>query len=487
MAIHWFRRDLRLHDNTALALATQNCEQVIGLFILDPTLLDNPKTCPARVGFMYSSLAELASSLADRGGRLIIRRGKPVEELRKVFRETGANRLYFNRDYTTFARKRDERVESELTKDGIEVVTCKDLVIFEKEEILNGSQAPYRIYGSYKRRWLIEVGRNLPPEQRLRTGSLKIENNDLKKLKSLDMPRIPGDFERTYFMPAGEKTGLKRLEEWAQTKTAKPKKEPDILDYAASRDLPAQDGTSQLSVWLRFGVVSPRQCYRVALDAREQAGHKDEREGCDTWVSEFIWRDFFYQLTWNFPFVATESFQPKFRKLAWETNNKLFKAWCEGQTGFPIVDAGMRQLNSIYWMHNRVRMITAGFLAKDLLLDWRLGERYFWEKLVDYDQPANNGNWQWAASTGADSQPYFQIFNPTAQGKKFDPTGDYVRRWVPELAKVPAKYIHSPEKMPAEIQKELGLVIGKDYPLPIVNHTEAQERTLQAYRAASRG
>lgn len=487
IAVHWFRRDLRLHDNAALAQATHDCDQVVGLFVLDPALLDNPKMCQARIAFLYSSLTELSAALEERGSRLVVRRGQPLEELRKALRESKADKLYFNRDYTSFARQRDEQVEKGLKEDGVEVVTCKDLVIFEKEEILNGSGLPYRIYGSYKRQWLSVVGRNLPDEYEVRSHALKLENSELKKLKSLELPKVPDGFEDAYFLPAGEKAGLKRLEAWASHKSGKPHDSAPILDYTVSRERPAQVGSSQLSAWMRFGVVSPRRCYRAALDAREQASKAAERQGCDTWITELAWRDYFYQIVWNFPYVAHESFQPKFRKLDWENDHKLFKAWCEGRTGYPFVDAGMRQLNSIHWMHNRARMITAGFLCKDLRLDWRLGERYFWQQLVDYDQPANNGNWQWGASTGADAQPYFQIFNPTSQGKKFDPAGEYVRRWVPELAKVPNKYIHSPEKMPEAMQKELGLIIGKDYPLPIINHAEAQERTMQAYRAASRG
>lgn len=486
-AIHWFRRDLRLTDNTALARATVEADQVIGLFVLDPNLLDNKKMCEARIAFLYQSLTELAIKLEAAGSRLIVRRGNPLVELQKLLKQSGAEKLYYNRDYTTYARKRDQQIEDGLKGFAeLEVISCKDLVIFEKDEILTGSGTPFKVYTPYKNRWLHQVTNEISGPSEMRKASLEIKEPALKNLTSLTVPSLPKGYEKLFFMPAGEDAAARHLEEWTGYKASKAKGEGAVGEYTDTRNLPGTVGTSRLSVFLRSGTISPRQCYREALEAQDRFHSPTKEKSCETWISELIWRDFFYQVIWNFPEVAGESFQPKFRRLRWERNEAHFKAWCEGRTGYPVVDAGMRQLNTINWMHNRARMIAASFLVKDLRIDWRLGERYFWEKLVDYDQPSNNGNWQWIASTGIDAQPYFRIFNPTDQGKKYDPDGRYVREWVPELAKVPNKYIHAPEEMPEKLQKELGIIIGKDYPAPLVKHSEAQTRTLDEYRRALR-
>ncbi len=484
-AIHWFRRDLRTLDNVALATATDQADQVIGLFVLDPKLTAAPKVCQARLAFMYSGLRELAQKLEKRGGRLIVRRGEPVAELRQALRDAQADALYFNRDYTSYAQKRDPLVEKTLSEEGFRVSSHKDLVVFEKTEILSGSNTPYTVYSPYKRRWLAEIGQNPPERVEPRWESLKLEQQTLLEMSGLEIPAPPPGFEEAYFMPAGEDLGRKMLTAWAGAlagRDAKSEHHPPIEAYATERNLPAHEGTSRLSAFLRFGAISPRQCYRAAINARERANRVAQQDGCDTWISELIWRDFYYQIMWNFPQVARESFQARYGQLEWAVNAEHFTAWCEGRTGFPIVDAGMRQLNQINWMHNRLRMITASFLTKDLLLDWRLGERFFWEKLVDGDQPSNNGGWQWSASTGTDAQPYFRIFNPTSQGEKFDPTGAFVRQWVPELARVPDKYIHAPHTMPPAMQQHLGIVIGRDYPAPIVDHKLAREKALEVYK-----
>lgn len=488
LAIHWFRRDLRLLDNTALTRATEAAEQVVGVFILDPHLLENPKICPARLAFLYGSLAELAARLESKGGRLLVRRGKPVEELPRLIHELQAGAVYFNRDYTSFARRRDEAVAAKLADLGCAVHTFKDLVIFEKDELLTGNNKPYTVYTPYKKRWLGQLGDLLPNRLEPRWSSLKLEDSPVRQASSLKIPAPPAGFEQAFFMPGGEEAGRQRLAAFSGALGGNGDQtghQPPITGYAAGRDFPAQDSTSQLSPFLRFGVISPRQCYRAALNARERAKRVAQQDGCDSWIGELIWRDFYYQILWNFPKVVNESFQAKYVQFDWNDNPDHFAAWCEGRTGFPIVDAGMRQLNALNWMHNRLRMITASFLTKDLLIDWRKGERYFWEKLVDYDQASNNGGWQWSASTGTDALPYFRIFNPASQSQKFDPDGAFIRKWVPELVKVPHKYIHAPETMPRPLQEHLGIIIGKDYPAPIVNHKIARERAIQAFRQFS--
>ncbi len=487
LAIHWFRRDLRLLDNTALTKATENADQVIGLFILDPDLTEGPAVNQARLAFLYSSLKNLAENLQKRGGRLLLRRGEPLAELGRVIQELKAEALYFNSDYTSYARRRDEEIETELKQIGCAVHPYKDLVVFEKAELLSGSNTPYTVFTPYKKRWLAQLREDHPVRLEPKWSSLKLEHPMAREVAGLEIPSPPAGFEEAFFMPGGEDGGRKRLAAFAGALGGNgdaKKAQPPITEYAARRDFPGQPGTSQLSVFLRFGAVSPRQCYRAAVNARDQAERVAQKDGCDSWIGELIWRDFYYQILWNFPYVAHQAFQTKYKDLEWDDSPENFAAWCEGRTGFPIVDAGMRQLNTINWMHNRLRMITASFFTKDLLLNWRQGERYFRDKLVDYDPAANNGGWQWSASTGTDAQPYFRIFNPTSQSQRFDPTGAYIRQWIPELAKVPDKFIHAPQIMPRSLQEHLGVIIGKDYPAPIVDHQAAREKALRVYKSA---
>jgi deoxyribodipyrimidine photo-lyase len=484
-AIHWFRRDLRLSDNAALTLALEEADEVIGLFILDPKLLDKPGVSQARVAFLYSSLAALAKKLEQRGGRLVIRRGMVVPELRRALKESGTSTLYFNRDYTTYARRRDEEVERELSEAGFNVKTAKDLVLFEQDELLTTTGNFYTVYTPYKRKWLERIGQQPPRQREPKFEHLRLQSEEAKNLQSLPLPEVPEKIEgisESWFLPAGEEEGKRRLKEWAGV--LENGKEPGarIEEYAANRDFPGANKTSRLSPFLRFGLISPSQCYRSAINARERTNRKEGREGADTWIGELIWRDFYYQILWNFPYVAKRAFNERYNELSWSENREHLTAWQEGRTGYPIVDAGMRQLNQSAWMHNRVRMITASFLTKDLLLNWQFGEIYFWQRLVDGDQPSNNGGWQWSASTGTDAQPYFRIFNPVSQSEKFDPTGTYIRRYIPELAHVPDKYIHAPWTMPASEQSKAGCIIGKDYPAPVVKHDEARLKALEMYK-----
>ncbi len=482
-AIHWFRRDLRLADNAALTLALAEADEVIGLFILDPKLVDNPKISQARLAFMYDSLRVLSKKLEAKGGRLIIRKGPIVPELLRVLKESQASHLYFNRDYTTYARHRDEAVEREIGEAGYTVRTAKDLVIFEKDEILTGNNSVYTIYSPFKRKWLERINQEPPYKAEPNLEKLTLKSEEARNLESLPVPEkpdAPDQLLETWYLPAGEDEGKRRLKEFAGVLAEG--KRPIIESYAGSRDLPGADRTSRLSPFLRFGLISPRMCYRAAINARERSETTEPREGADTWIGELIWRDFYYQILWNFPYVAKRAFQNKFSELRWADNRDHFDAWKKGLTGYPIVDAGMRQLAATAWMHNRLRMITASFLTKDLLLNWQLGEAYFWERLVDGDQPSNNGGWQWSASTGTDAQPYFRIFNPISQSQKFDPQGLYIRRYVSELERVPDKYIHAPWEMPMSEQIKAGCIIGKDYPAPIVKHDEARQKALAMYK-----
>ncbi len=482
--VHWFRRDLRLSDNAALTLALQEADEVIGLFILDPNLTDKPQTSPARLAFLYSSLAALAKKLEQHGGRLIIRRGGIGPELHRVMQESGASTLYFNRDYSPYARRRDEAIERELSAAGFSVRSVKDLVMFEKDELRTNGGGFYTVYSPYKRKWLERIGQKPPLRTEPKYERLRLQSDEAKALQSLPLPELPDDKAKTlqdkWYLPASEDDAHHRLKEWAGVLEAG--RLPQISGYAANRDMPGADGTSRLSPFIRFGLLSVRQCYRAAINARERSSNPEGRKGADTWIGELIWRDFYYQILWNYPYVAKGAFIEKYNSLQWSNKQEHLLAWQTGRTGYPIVDAGMRQLNTTSWMHNRLRMITASFLTKDLLLNWQLGEAYFWQKLVDGDQASNNGGWQWSASTGTDAQPYFRIFNPVSQSEKFDPAGVYIRRYLPELAHVPDKYIHAPWLMPQDEQDKAGCLIGKDYPAPIVKHDEARLQALALYK-----
>jgi len=478
-AIHWFRRDLRLNDNAALSEALAVNDEVLAVFVLDPHLVEAKNQSPARLAFMYAALVNLDIALQSHGARLIIRRGEPLAELTKLMAESESSSLYFNRDYTPYARKRDGEVASELRGAGYKVESVKDLVVFEQTELLTGADTPYTVYTPYKRRWLERIQAAPPIASTPDFSHLQVKGG--AEIISLPMPQPPAGFENAWWQPASEAAAQHRLKNWLGRLQDFPQP-PGIGTYAKHRNLPGLDATSHLSPFLRFGLLSPRQCYRGATNARERAPGSTAMEGCESWLGEIIWRDFYYQILWNFPHVAVEPFQKKFARLEWSIDKVHFAAWCEGQTGYPIVDAGMRQLKTQHWMHNRLRMIVASFLTKDLLINWQTGERYFWQMLVDGDQASNNGGWQWAASTGTDAQPYFRIFNPVSQGQKFDPDGTYIKKYVPELANVPPKYLHAPWTMPLALQQHVGCTIGQDYPAPIVEHAAQRAKALALYK-----
>lgn len=455
LTIHWFRRDLRLDDNTALIAAAQSSDFLIPLFIVDDTLIRTSRVRGGtRLGFMVACLRALDEELRERGSRLIVRRGEHAVVLYDLVQQTGAARLTFNRDYSPYARQRDRRVNSMLRAAGITVDTYPDLVMHEFEEVLTESGTPYQVYTPYKRRWLTlpkpapqALEANLPPLPiGLDTGTIPTAAD------------LGGASVAQPITQAGEKIALNLLEDFCTQKLAR---------YSERRNMLAEEGTSRLSPHLRWGTISIRRCYAAA----RQAGR-----GAEAWINELIWRDFYHMVLAFHPTVISRSFRPQYDRIQWENNEAFFAAWCAGYTGYPVVDAAMRQLNLTGWMHNRARMIVASFLCKDLLVDWRWGERYFMQKLLDGDTSANNGGWQWAAGSGTDAAPYFRIFNPTEQGKKFDPKGDYVRRWLPELASVPAALIHSPEKIRDDERRQL------DYPPPIVQHAVQRQKALVMYR-----
>ena len=486
--IHWFRRDLRLRDNPALSgAAARSGGRVMPLFILDDAILRAPRTGAARVAFMIAALRDLDAGLRARGSRLVVRRGRPSDVLRDLVGATGTIGVSWNRDYTPFARQRDQHIEAMLRDLNVATFIAADAVIMEPDDVRTDDGRPYTVYTPYRRRWRALVERRRddvlrpyepPVLQPVPDGVADLPIPDNPDLDVSVIQRIPA---------GGETTGAARLAAFLD-----PHATHGIAGYADGRNLLAEPATSRLSPYLRFGCVAPRSALRAALNLLDRAGEEQDAEraatltrSIETWIGELAWRDFYYQILWHHPHVLRSAFKPQYDALEWENDPALFDAWKEGRTGYPVVDAAMRQLNREAWMHNRARMIVASFLTKDLLIDWRWGERYFMQQLVDGDHAANNGGWQWSAGTGTDAQPYFRIFNPVSQGQTFDPKGAYVRRYLPELEAVPDRYIHAPWTMPYAEQQRCGVIIGRDYPAPVVDHAERRARALALYRAVS--
>ena len=462
-ALVWFRRDLRDTDHAALAAALSEAGQVYCLFVFDTLILDAlPSRCDRRVEFIRESLVELDAALRARGGGLIVRHGWPSEIVPAVALELGVDVVHANRDYEPAAEVRDAKVGSLLSGFGIAFELHRDQGIFDGDAVLTQAGKPYTVFTPYKNAWLKRL--TVQDHAAWSCAGPLAATPLADGVPSLDdLGFAPTDLAELGIRP-GMSGASERLADFLDGR---------IEHYGERRDFPALKGVSYLSVHLRFGTVSIRELVRVAL-ARQ----------ADVWLSELVWRDFYFMILDRFPHVAETAFKPAYGDLCWATGAQAdahFAAWCAGRTGYPLVDAAMRQLRHCGWMHNRLRMVTASFLVKDLGIDWRRGEQYFAEQLIDFDLAANNGGWQWSASTGCDAQPYFRIFNPVAQSEKFDPQGRFIRRYVPELAGVPDKYIHAPWTLPAALQTTCGVRIGSDYPGPVVDHAAARQATLLRY------
>jgi deoxyribodipyrimidine photo-lyase len=411
--------------------------------------------------FLLDCLARLGESLEKRGIPLLVRTGRPEQVLPKLLHDTGAGLLSFNEDITPFARRRDEAVLRAAEKHGAEVLSRQNHVVFRAGDILTASGSPYSVYSPYRKSWWKRWRED--PRRPIRMPRLPPPIPGFAA-DSMAEPREFGLAAGGSEIPTGgEEAAKRRLTGFLERAAGR---------YHEDRDRPDRDGTSRLSPYLRFGALSVRQCFDSGEDAA--ASEPALQQGVAKWLDELIWREFYSAILEHHPRVLRESYRREYDALVWNDDPKGFEAWCEGRTGFPIVDAGMHQLRATGWMHNRVRMIVASFLTKDLLIDWREGERFFFEHLVDGDPASNNGGWQWAASTGTDAQPYFRIFNPVAQGQRWDPEGRYVRRWVPELRGVADRYVHAPwqGELPA------------DYPPPIVDHAERRELALLRFANA---
>ncbi len=477
--IHWFRRDLRLNDNLALDAAAQSDTPILPVFIFDPVIITSKHIGLPRLSFMLNALASLDETLQKEGSGLWLGYGDPREILPKLIQVSGAMAVYANRDYTPFAYKRDVEVEQQLS---VPIRFYDDALLLLPGSVLKDSGDPYTVFTPFKRKWL-----TLPKTTMVAAATkdkfVKAEKIKIYRIDATDkrfaspLDHFPSlmDFglPSTISVPdASEQEASKRLDDFLAKR---------VYDYSEGRnELAARStddtymGSSFLSPYLRFGMLSPRQAYWGAREAYSATRKVDQRESVETWVSELVWREFYMHILHHFPYVLKSSFRQQYDKLEWRYAADDLAAWKAGMTGFPVVDAAMRQLQAMGWMPNRVRMIVASFLTKDLLIDWREGERHFMDWLIDGDPAANNGGWQWSAGTGTDAQPYFRIFNPTSQSEKFDPEGKYIRRWIPELSDVPTKYIHKPSEMNMAPVR---------YPLPIVDHSFARERVLAAFKA----
>lgn len=425
MNIFWFRRDLRLEDNRGLYQALTSGEEVLPVFIFDKNILAELPRDDARLTLIHTLLKDMQAVLKKQDRSLAVFHGDPESIFTKLIEDHSVTAVYTNHDYEPYARKRDRSIHQLINDNNIGFHTFKDQVIFEKDEVAKGDGSPYVVYTPYMKKWKEhfkkEIIHNYPSQKNL----AKIAAHPYPFLSLEDIGFTPSAIQPEAFSLS----------------------EGSIANYADTRNFPAVSGTSGLSPYLRFGAVSIRKIIAKAAACKN-----------DTFLNELVWREFFMQILWHFPDTVTKSFRPKYDNIKWRNNEKEFKAWCEGKTGYPMVDAGMRQLNATGIMHNRVRMITASFLCKHLLIDWRWGEAYFALKLLDYEQSSNVGNWQWAAGSGVDAAPYFRIFNPSEQAKKFDPDFKYIDKWVPEFREI-------------------------DY-TPIVNHKEARERALKVYKDA---
>lgn len=426
MTIFWFRRDLRLEDNTALFHSLNNDDAVLPIFIFDENILSQLEPNDSRVTFIHKQLQGIQNTLKSKGKSLAVFYGKPEHVFKQLISENKITAVYTNHDYEPSARKRDKEVYTLLKEHQVEFKTCKDQVIFEKSEVVKEDGSPYVVFTPYSKKWKEQLSKtkliSYPSEELL--DKITVHSYPFLNLKDIG-------FQASEIIPFPFNISEKL-----------------ISNYEATRNYPVKAGTSMLGVYLRFGTISIRN---LVLNAKE---FKNE-----TFLNELIWREFFMQILWHFPHTVNRSFKEKYDAVKWSNNEALFEKWCEGKTGYPFVDAGMRELNTTGHMHNRVRMIVASFLCKHLLIDWRWGEAYFAQKLLDYEQSSNVGNWQWAAGSGVDAAPYFRIFNPTEQIKKFDPDLKYIKKWIPEL--------------------ETTL-----YPKPIVDHKEAREKCLIVYKSA---
>ncbi|MEY5027112.1 MAG: hypothetical protein RLZZ244_2640 [Verrucomicrobiota bacterium] len=468
LAIHWFRRDLRLDDNPALHAASSRFDQVLPVYILSQWKQHHRWTGPLRQHFLCDALASLRQSLRDAGSDLLLLQGDATTQLEKLLHTSGASALFANRAPDPFGRATEKRLAEVTRQLGVELHLFKDAALHERDEVLTGSGSPFRVFTPYSRAWSkLPKPSPLPtPPARLQAPAQVVLSQGLP-LPSLETWNLPPLSTRhSASLPeASEHAARKRLDHFLATSGP---------SYAASRDLPGAESTSRISQDLRFGLLSIRRVYAAVLQRMEGATLL-QRQSLQTFINELCWREFYFQVLWHWPEVLEVEFSPAYRGLPWKNHPAAFERWSHGQTGFPIVDAGMRQLLETGFMHNRVRMIVAMFLTKDLHLDWRQGESWFMQHLLDGEIASNNGGWQWSAGTGTDAAPYFRIQNPWTQSERFDPDGLYIKRWIPELRDVPPVRFKGPPTP--------GIPLAKGYPLPMLDHSVARDAALEMYKS----
>ncbi|GAA3959429.1 deoxyribodipyrimidine photo-lyase [Pedobacter ginsengiterrae] len=424
--ILWLRRDLRLEDNAALYHALKSDYPVLLLFIFDKNILDKCAKDDARVTFIYQTLENIKKELRAKDSDLLVKYGTPEKIWTEILKDYEVKEIYTNHDYEPYARERDDNMAEFLTSEKIAFKTYKDQVIFEKGEILKADKSPYTVFTPFYKQWQAKLDgfyTKSYPTKKYFKNLFKTKNLSFPSLKEMEFEESKLNFPEISY-------------------------KNKLADYGQERDFPANDGTTHIGLHLRFGTLSIRKAVQDAI-----------KEKSNVWLSELAWREFYMMILWHFPYAAFDSFKKQYDKIKWRNNEAEFKSWCKGNTGYPIVDAGMRQLNETGWMHNRVRMVVASFLSKHLLIDWRWGEAYFAEKLLDYEMASNVGGWQWAAGSGNDAAPYFRVFNPELQTKRFDSKFEYIKKWVPEYG-------------------------TKKYAQPIVEHTFARERVLKVFKEA---
>ena len=470
LILFWHRRDLRLSDNLGLAAARQQSPKVVGVFCLDPGLLNPDDVAPARITYMMESLAELQEGYSNAGSTLLVLKDNPVQGIPELARSLGATAVYWNWDVEPYAQARDRQVREALKEFGIAVHNAWDQLLHGPGDVRTNAGKPYTVYTPFWKNW--RTHEKAAPVERFADakGLSADEQEAAKNAGAIALPTAKDlgfAWDTPLLLPPGEAAALARLEAFCDS-------DRTIAEYGEQRNFPAVPGTSHLSAALKFGTLGIRTAWDIADSALSRSRSDETHSNIETWEQELAWREFYQQAMYFFPELAEGPYREHFKDFPWDNNDDHFDAWCEGRTGYPIVDAAMRQLNEIGWMHNRCRMIVASFLTKDLIIDWRWGEHYFMQRLYDGDLSANNGGWQWSASSGMDPKP-LRIFNPASQAKKYDSEADYIREWLPELRSIDTEHLVT-GKIPAEECDRC------DYPLPIVDHSEQQKRFKQLYK-----
>jgi len=469
LILFWHRRDLRISDNTGLAAARQQSSKVVGVFCLDPNLLERDDVAPVKVTYMIGCLQKLQERYAEAGSQLLILHGNPVQAIPVLAEALRAKAVFWNWDVEPYSQERDRTIIDSLTEKGIQFLNKNwDQILHSPEEICTGANTRYTVYTPFWKNW-ISKPKAKPVETLQNAEGLTVTEQEIAKqagAKALPSAKDLGFiWDGELIISPGEAAAQARLEEFT-TKA--------ITEYQEQRNFPAVEGTSQLSAALKFGVIGIRNVWQATIEVLENSRSDETAVNIRTWQQELAWREFYQHAMYNFPELADGAYRDTFKNFPWETNEEYFQAWCEGRTGYPIVDAAMRQMNEIGWMHNRCRMIVASFLTKDLLINPQLGEKYFMQHLIDGDLSANNGGWQWSASSGMDPKPV-RIFNPASQSQKFDPEGEYIRQWIPELRSVDTEYLVT-GKISALERHAVG------YPEPIVDHKIQQQQFKQRYQ-----